>query len=245
MAVLVIRVFFNEKRLKKTKKSLKKQGYETIIQNTSAWSTLGFLNDPILSQMLNYSVPSLANTILHELTHNTIFVYDNLAYNENLASFIGYHGALLFLKTKYSDTSEIYLQYLYKKEDRKLFNRYLNTSVKSLDSLYRTFSDITLESQKAELKNSFITKIIEKYRDIKFKTPTYVHYFDNFIPNNAFFIAFKNYNEKQNIFERRYKDEFNSNLGKFITHLKKENPSFFKIYKVSNYIINHILNTFK
>ena len=44
-------------------------GYDTKIDEVNAWSTLGWFKDPILSSMLNRSAGSLAELIIHELSH--------------------------------------------------------------------------------------------------------------------------------------------------------------------------------
>jgi predicted aminopeptidase len=56
---------------------------------------LGWFTDPILSKMLMRSEGDLANLIIHEMSHATIFVKDSIEFNENLATFIGDRGAEL------------------------------------------------------------------------------------------------------------------------------------------------------
>lgn len=213
--------FFNPESLEKTKIALQREGYDLIVQNTTAWSTLGFFNDPILSSMLKAEVGSLANTLIHELTHSTIFNYDDLIYNENIANFIGFEGALLFLKDRYSDTSQIYRNYYASKTDKRTFNQYLNQAAKRLDSLYNIIKNDS-KTDKALKKKSLIDDIVLKYKTLSFTNQRYKNYFNNYRPNNAFFIAFKNYNEKQSDFRKRYQTEFKDNLKAFIEALKTE-----------------------
>jgi predicted aminopeptidase len=59
------------------------------IRNPGGWSTLGWFTDPILSGMLKRNEGDLASLIIHEMVHATIFVKDDVDFNENLASFIG------------------------------------------------------------------------------------------------------------------------------------------------------------
>ena len=78
---------------------LRLKGYDTGIGNIRGWSTLGWFKDPILSGMLENSEGALANLIIHELWHGTLYVKDSADFNENLASFAGEQGALLFLQS--------------------------------------------------------------------------------------------------------------------------------------------------
>lgn len=65
--------FFNLDLAKKEAKVLKEQGYDVRVGNINAWSTLGVLDDPILSNMLARKEGELAELIIHELTHGTLY----------------------------------------------------------------------------------------------------------------------------------------------------------------------------
>ena len=93
--------FFDLEKAKQEREELKNAGLDTRIRSVSAWSTLGWFDDPILSKMLKRDEGYLADLVIHELTHSTIFVRDSITLNENLASFIGEQGARRFLKSKY------------------------------------------------------------------------------------------------------------------------------------------------
>jgi len=78
--------FFREDLAKELKEALQRDGWDVIIRNPGGWSTLGWFTDPILSKMLNRSDGDLANLIIHEMSHATIFVKDSVDFNENLAT---------------------------------------------------------------------------------------------------------------------------------------------------------------
>ena len=84
--------FFDKTKAREFVEELKQEGLDLHVRPVSGWSTLGWFKDPILSNMLSGSVGELANTIIHELTHGTIFVPDSMTFNENLATFIGDKG---------------------------------------------------------------------------------------------------------------------------------------------------------
>lgn len=97
--------FFNESQAKLEYERLKSAGLDADIGGASGWSTLGWFRDPVLSSMLKRSEGDLAELIIHELTHGTLFVKDSVDYNENLAQFIGEEGAKWFLKSRYGPES--------------------------------------------------------------------------------------------------------------------------------------------
>ncbi len=88
---------FDLEKAKKEADLLKEKGFDVRIRTVGGWSTLGILKDPLLSNMLERNDGALAEVIIHELTHATLFVKNEVEFNENLASFIGEKGAERFL----------------------------------------------------------------------------------------------------------------------------------------------------
>lgn len=113
--------FFNFKSGEKEKQKLDALGYDTDYSPTSAWSTLGWFKDPILSGMLNRNEGQLAELIIHEMTHTTVYLKSSVDFNENLASAIGETGAIQFLKTYFSDTSKYVNNYIERNEDYRKY----------------------------------------------------------------------------------------------------------------------------
>jgi predicted aminopeptidase len=62
---------------------------DVTVRGASAYSTLGWFRDPVLSTMLPegpLAFPALANVVLHESVHATLYVPSQSAFNESLAS---------------------------------------------------------------------------------------------------------------------------------------------------------------
>ena len=77
-------------------RSLEAQGYETWVRGTDAFSTLGWFSDPVLSTMLQRDAGEIANTIIHESVHSSVWFPGHVSFNETLANFIGTMGAKEF-----------------------------------------------------------------------------------------------------------------------------------------------------
>ena len=144
--------FFKYDMAEQEMEKLKKKGLDANIRTAGGWSTLGILKDPVLSNMLDRPIGSLADLIIHELTHGTIFIKDSLEFNENLASFIGNAGAKLFLSHRFGETSKELEEFYYRIEDHKKFTGYVLDGSSMLDSLYNTFTEELSVEQKLELK---------------------------------------------------------------------------------------------
>jgi predicted aminopeptidase len=72
---------------------LRARHMDVVVRPVAAYSTLGWLSDPIFTPMLAETDEFLANTIVHELAHATVFIEKDAEFNETLATFIGNQGS--------------------------------------------------------------------------------------------------------------------------------------------------------
>jgi predicted aminopeptidase len=219
--------FFNMKEAKKEIRSLKEKGYDIDFYSPSGWSTLGWFKDPILSNMLKRSDGSIANLIIHELTHGTLYVKNNVNFNENLANFIGDKGAEKFLIYKYGKDSKPYINYEQKKEDEKIYNEYILKSTERLDSLYHLLGRGNSEETTKIKKKQMITEIVLGVNKLSLhKKRNYFNYsLQAFAEGNAFFMTFKRYDSQYKNFEKEYQEKYQSNLRNYLIFLKEKYPS--------------------
>lgn len=214
--------FFDLTKAKEEKAKLEAEGYETELDEVSAWSTLGWFSDPILTSMLEKDSGRLANLIIHELCHASIYLKDSVALNENLASFIGKKGAEVFLHS-IGDTLSI------EKMNRHKINReeiglLIHKSSKRLDSLYDSFDEKMTIEEKRKLKKKLIDSIRWEVAEVTSKNnlSTIQDRFASFKPNNAFFTSYLTYRSKSYYFENELEDKFNGNLKDFIEYYRQE-----------------------
>lgn len=207
--------FFELEQATAEMETLKKEGLDVRIRPVGGWSTLGWTKDPILSNMLKRGEGNLIELIIHELTHNTLFIKDDIKFNENIASFIGKKGAILFLNEKYGTNSEPYFEYLFSEEDSRIFRNQMLMGAKKLDSLYTAIENEP-DSVKALKKQLIIDEIIHSIDTLHFHNQKYYALFNTSRPNNAYFTAYQRYysakDSLQNILERKYQN----NLSLFI-----------------------------
>ena len=97
--------YFDPDDARKEAESLAAQGYDTNIRPAGAFSTLGWFDDPLLGHLLELDRVSLADVVLHELLHNTLFLPSSAAFNESLANFVGKRGAVDFFAWRYGAKS--------------------------------------------------------------------------------------------------------------------------------------------
>lgn len=149
--------FFSKDDALNEKKKLEELGYDTAIYHVSAYSTLGYFRDPILSSMLELSKHELANLVIHENVHATIYSKTSSDFNESLASFIADKGTLEFLKAMYPEELETAIKEEHKRNKRgKIIAELFNV----LNALYK--SKIAKETKlirKKEIINQYKTEL--------------------------------------------------------------------------------------
>lgn len=79
---------------------LRRDSLDTYLRPTAAFSTLGWFNDPILSSVLRGDEVEVVETVLHELSHQFLFVPGQVGFNESFATFVGRAGAARFFCTR-------------------------------------------------------------------------------------------------------------------------------------------------
>ncbi len=138
--------FFSRKSAEKAAEKLRKKGYDTYIRPTSAFSTLGWFSDPVLSTMLKYDDAGLFATIVHELTHSTLFIPSQVAFNESFANFVGDRGAVDYFCGLEGDEGAACKGARAQWRDDLLFSRYLGILIPDLEAVYAR-TDLSTEAR--------------------------------------------------------------------------------------------------
>lgn len=218
--------FFDVEKAKKLESELKAEGLDTNIRTAGGWSTLGWFEDPILSNMLADSEADFAETILHELTHGTLFVKDSLRFNENLATFIGVKGAELYLKNKYGGSSEELIAYQKTWDDRNLVIRHILNGSIYLDSVYNSIAqDLPFEA-KSQIKDRAITRIVQTMDTLDLTDKNrYMNYYLKNRPNNTLFMSYLRYRGELALLEKELSDKYDGDIKKMLEAYKIKYPS--------------------
>jgi predicted aminopeptidase len=205
-------------------KELEGEGWDVWLRNPGGWSTLGWFRDPILSGMLKKSDGELAEVIIHEMVHSTLFVKDSVEFNENLATFIGERGAEQFLKhLKDSATRTAYVNFLH---DDHRYSLHFLAGARRLDSLYKSMSPTLPTDEKDTLKVTTIRGIVRDLDTVSFRgweRPS--RRFSRVLPNNAYFMNFIHYQSRQSGFEEEFNRVFGRDVKRFVEHYRRLYPS--------------------
>ena len=79
---------------------LEAEGFDVHVGGVSAYSTLGWFDDPVLSTMLNREITATARIIFHELAHQHTYIKDDTDFNEAFADTVAQIGISLWLTSR-------------------------------------------------------------------------------------------------------------------------------------------------
>ncbi|HUX38282.1 MAG TPA: aminopeptidase [Rectinemataceae bacterium] len=150
---LPYRGYFELKDAEKEAAALRAKGLDVIVRDADAFSTLGWLSDPLWSFMADYSEADIADLILHESMHATAFrtgggQAGSDDWNEGIATFVGRQGSLLWLESRYGKDSKEVAEALAERKDAETFAAFLRETAKELETVYS--SPVTDDEKRME-----------------------------------------------------------------------------------------------
>ncbi len=115
--------------------SLEAEGYDVSVRSVSAFSTLGWFPDPIMSTTLRLDSLGLVDTVIHEITHTSFFPSGQADFNESFANFVGNRGAIAFFCDAVRD-ERLCERARLRWEDTRVFGRFFHSLLEPLQAAY-------------------------------------------------------------------------------------------------------------
>jgi predicted aminopeptidase len=118
---------------------LRGAGWDVDLRGASAYSTLGWFADPVLSTMIadgDEALGELAAVVLHESFHATLYVTGQSLFNESSANFVGEHLAQAYLDGATGPSSPEKKAFVAAQEQHEERGRTMRAAYVRLEALY-------------------------------------------------------------------------------------------------------------
>lgn len=161
--------WFKKERAESHAAKLGEAGWDVHVRGAAAYSTLGWLNDPIFSTMMrsdSLGEALLAETILHESLHATVYINDQSTFNESLAQFVGEGMMQEYLEDKSDSVLPTARQWQDRRHERS------TRMAETHDALKNLYQEDIAEEIRRERKREILVSLQE---DLQLAT----------MPNNA------------------------------------------------------------
>lgn len=147
--------FFSKEDAKNFENGLKKEKLVTWLRPVYAYSTLGYLEDRILSSFFEYDEVELVELVFHELFHTIFFVKDNVEFNENLASFISDR----LLESYFKENPKL-SQYRQEQVARRKFDLQLVAIAKGVENEFQKSRPSLSAAQAKKIMETMVTELL-------------------------------------------------------------------------------------
>lgn len=151
--------YFDRKAAAETANELQKEGLDVHITGVTAYSTLGWSSDPLLSTMLGQDDSYLASLVFHELAHQRVYVNGDSAFNEAFAVAVETSGVRKWLRAR-GDLAGL-RRY---EADRKRRADFLGLLAKTREELLQVYQSASAPQQMAAAKAATIERLRARYR---------------------------------------------------------------------------------
>lgn len=206
--------FASEDDAKEEQNRIEAKDLDTFLRGVSAYSTLGWFQDSVLSSMLRAEEHDLVNTLIHETVHATLYIKNSADFNERLAVFVGNRATEQFYLSKEGPDSPTLKTIQAEYEDDRAFSDFIGPQLAKLKAWYEELPE---SRRDPEIKKARLRQIQEEFKTKvlpNMKTKTYRR-FPEIELNNARLLFYKTYMQDLSVFDQLYQ-KTNSDWGQFL-----------------------------
>lgn len=156
------RGYFSSKSAGEFARELQGQGLDVHVGGIAAYSTLGWLSDPLLSTMLAQGDTYLASVVFHELAHQRVYIRGDSEFNESFAVAVETTGVRKWLRAV-GDTAGL-RNYEIDRKRRAEFGALVSRTRGELASIYSGSGSM---EEKRAAKAAAIETLRKRYRRMR------------------------------------------------------------------------------
>jgi predicted aminopeptidase len=192
-------------------------GDDVYVGGVPAYSTLGWLDDPVLNTFVRYPEPEIARLIFHELAHQVVYVKGDSTFNESFAVTVEQEGVRRWLERH--GTPQQYAEFERGQQRKQAFVALVDAYRTRLAELY----SLALEPAQMRLrKHELLTRMRADYVALKQGWDGYSGY-DRWFEqplNNAQLASIAIYTQLVPGFQRMLRDS-GGDLPRFYAEVKR------------------------
>lgn len=156
------RGYFDRADAEKFEHRLDAQGFDTYSGGSTAYSTLGYFDDPVLSTMIGGTEQGIAGVLFHELAHQRIYVKGDSELSEAYATAVEEYGVELWLR-RHADADAVEA-YLDRQRRGRMLGLFVARQQDRLRALYAR--DLAVDEMRAAKADAFDRLLVE-YAELK------------------------------------------------------------------------------
>ncbi|MBI3557440.1 MAG: aminopeptidase [Deltaproteobacteria bacterium] len=191
--------FFKEKTAQDWAHDYQLKGYDTYVRGASAYSTLGWLRDPMVSTMLYRDKGAMVDLIFHESTHGQIYLKGQVDFNEQIASYVGDTAEKLWIERAFGKKSKERQDWDNDRTDRRLFGTMLKKFAEELKAYYASSSNASADDRRSGKESRFAA--FQKQLETAPWAGRGWGRMARLVTNNAALLAFLTYEDEQALFD--------------------------------------------
>jgi len=185
------RAYYHKEAAETYAAKLRRKAYDTYVGGVTAYSTVGWFRDPLLSSMMRGGIPDLAGVIFHELGHQAVFTKSDTAFIESFATVVETEGVRRWLLHQNDKSFGNYLA------RQKRYDQLIELLLKYRKKLQAVYASSRANAIKRDQKQKLFAELLRDYALLKKNWGGYSG-FDNWMShdlNNAKLASVGNYHQ--------------------------------------------------
>lgn len=155
------RGYYRQESAERYAASLRSSGHDVYVGGVTAYSTIGWFRDPLVSTMMSRGIPDLAGVIFHELAHQRVYAKDDTAFSESFATVVETEGMRRWLalqnEARFSD---------YQRRQKR-YDEFVGLILIYRDKLQKIYQSAITDDHKRKRKQETLHALLEEYRHLK------------------------------------------------------------------------------
>ncbi|MCB9852291.1 MAG: aminopeptidase [Phycisphaerales bacterium] len=119
--------FFDEEMGRQEALALREAGWDVLYARADGFSTLGLFPDPVRQSNLRMDLSDFAELLMHEMTHSTVFKFNDADFSESMATFVGRAAAESWFASRFGDSSDATNRARLRWADKEILDEYVVT----------------------------------------------------------------------------------------------------------------------